>query len=238
MPDVLLRVESVDLAYGEVQVVYGASLEVGEGEVVGLVGGNGSGKSTILRAISGMLRPRSGRILLNGQVTNGLPPHAMLALGCAHVPMGRQLFSEMTVEENLLLGAYLPRARPRRRANLERVYALFPQLERKRRTLAGQLSGGEQQMLAIGRALMSEPRLLLLDEPSLGLAPLVLREVYEVIEQVAGTGLAMLLVEQNVRQVLRVASRTYVLENGRIVLHGPSAELMNHPEIRRAYLGL
>jgi branched-chain amino acid transport system ATP-binding protein len=234
----VLTVDQVDLAYGEVQVVFGVSLEVGEGELVGLVGGNGSGKSTVLRAISGMLTPRAGRIIFHGRQISGLTPHQTAALGIAHVPMGRQLFTAMTVEENLLAGSFLPRARARREANLEKVYMLFPRLHERRVEAVAALSGGEQQMVAVGRGMMLEPSLFLMDEPTMGLSPKLVGEVARVIRTVADTGVPILLVEQNIRLALRLTDRAYVLENGRLVLHGPSSELSGHPEIRRAYLGL
>ncbi len=236
--DPVLRVVDADLGYGELQVVFGVSLDVGSGELVGLVGGNGSGKSTILRAVSGMIRPWRGRVLLEGEDVTGLSPHELALRGLAHVPMGRQLFPDMTVEENLSLGAYLGPARARRREGFAAVYELFPDLHAKRRVPAGALSGGQQQMVAIGRALMLHPRVLIMDEPSLGLSPLLVREVMGVIRRVAATGLPILLVEQNVRQVLKITDRTYVLENGRLVLEGPSGELLGHPLIKRAYLGI
>lgn len=234
----VLDVIDADLGYGELQVVFGVSLHVNRGELVGLVGGNGSGKSTILRAISGMIRPRGGQILFEGEEVGGLKPHDLALRGLAHVPMGRQLFPDMTVEENLSLGAYLPPARKRRAEGFENVYRLFPDLYTKRRQGAGSLSGGQQQMVAIGRALMLHPRMLIMDEPSLGLAPLLVREVMQVIRRVSETGLPILLVEQNVNQVLNIADRAYVLENGRLVLDGPTAELKGDPMIRKAYLGL
>ncbi|NLG07856.1 MAG: ABC transporter ATP-binding protein [Deinococcales bacterium] len=234
----VLEVIDADLGYGDLQVVFGVSLHVHRGELVGLVGGNGSGKSTILRAISGMIRPRGGSILLEGEEVGGLEPHALALRGLAHVPMGRQLFPDMTVEENLSLGAYLPPARERRAEGFARVYELFPDLHTKRREAAGALSGGQQQMVAIGRALMLHPKVLIMDEPSLGLAPLLVREVMQVIRRVADTGMPILLVEQNVTQVLKIADRAYVLENGRLVLDGPTEQLRGDPMIRRAYLGL
>ncbi|SMB82756.1 ABC transporter ATP-binding protein [Deinococcus hopiensis] len=236
--DRVLNAEALEVAYGEVQVVYGISLHVDKGELVGLVGGNGSGKSTILRVLSGMLRARAGTATYRGQNLNGVPPHRITDLGVAHVPMGRQLFGQMSVEENLLMGAYLPRTKANRAANLQKVYDFFPRLTEKRLTSAAALSGGEQQMVAIGRALMSEPEVLLMDEPSLGLAPLVVSEVMRVIGSLRELGLTVLLVEQNVRQVLKVTDRTYVLELGRLVKEGPSQELMGDPDIIRAYLGV
>jgi branched-chain amino acid transport system ATP-binding protein len=238
MADPILQVENVDLGYGTLKVVSGVSLAVGRGELVGLVGGNGSGKSTILRAISGMIAPWSGRILFDGAAIGKVRPHEMAKKGLAHVPMGRQLFPNLSVDDNLMLGAYLPEARVRRKENLERVHALFPDLTRLAGTMASALSGGQQQMVAIARALMLGPTMLIMDEPSLGLSPLLVKEVMAAIRRVAETGLPILLVEQNVRQVLNVADRAYVLENGRLVLDGPSKALQGDPMIRKAYLGL
>ncbi|HZJ08965.1 MAG TPA: ABC transporter ATP-binding protein [Trueperaceae bacterium] len=234
----MLDVVEVDLGYGEVQVVFGVSLHVDSGELVGLVGGNGSGKSTILRAVSGMIRPWSGSVVLDGEKVDRLNPHDLALRGLAHVPMGRQLFPDMTVEENLSLGAYLPAARKRRQEGFASVYELFPDLHDKRKAMAGSLSGGQQQMVAIGRALMLHPKVLIMDEPSLGLAPLLVKEVMQVIRRVSVTGLPILLVEQNVAQVLKVSDRTYVLENGYLVLDGPSRELAGDPMIKKAYLGI
>lgn len=238
MADPILNCEALDLGYGTLQVVFGASLEVAPGELVGLVGGNGSGKSTILRAVSGMIAPFKGRILFDGREIGRARPHQMAQLGLAHVPMGRQLFPNLSVRENLLLGAYLPEAKARRDEHLERVHGLFPDLRKFADMPAGQLSGGQQQMVAIGRALMLGPKMMLMDEPSLGLSPLLVKDVMAAIRRVADTGLPILLVEQNVRQVLQVSDRTYVLENGRLVLEGKSRELEGHPRIREAYLGL
>ena len=234
----VIEAQNVDVAYGEVQVVFGVSLHVDKGELVGLVGGNGSGKSTMLRVLSGMLRAKAGTATYRGQNLNGVPPHRITDMGVAHVPMGRQLFGQMTVEENLLMGAYLPRTKANREANLQKVYDFFPKLVEKRAFMAAALSGGEQQMVAIGRALMSEPEVLLMDEPSLGLAPLVVSEVMRVISSLRELGLTVLLVEQNVRQVLKVTDRTYVLELGKLVKEGPSKELMGDPDIIKAYLGV
>lgn len=238
MTENLLTVKNLDVAYGDVQVVYDVSLEIHSQELIGLVGGNGSGKSTILRVVSGMLKPKAGQVLFGQLEIGGKTPHDLTELGIAHVPMGRQLFPGMSVEENLEMGAYLPRTKPRRKQNLEKVYDFFPRLLEKRKLFAGSLSGGEQQMIAIGRALMSEPKLLLMDEPSLGLAPLVVKEVMNVISSLRKLELTVLLVEQNVRQVLRVTDRAYVLEHGKLVVTGVSAELMENPEVKRAYLGL
>jgi branched-chain amino acid transport system ATP-binding protein len=236
--DPILKVESLDLGYGALQVVFDASIAVRRGELVGLVGGNGSGKSTILRAISGMIKPWKGQILFKGEMISGLQPYQMAERGLAHVPMGRQLFPDMTVHDNILLGSYLPRLRARRSENLAKVYSLFPDLETMSSSLAGSLSGGQQQMVAIGRALMLEPDLLIMDEPSLGLSPLYVKQVMHAIRKVADLGFPVLLVEQNIKQVLQFSHRAYVLENGRLVLEGPSHELQGHPMIKKAYLGL
>jgi branched-chain amino acid transport system ATP-binding protein len=238
MSNSLLTVTNLDVAYGDVQVVFDMNMHVQNQELVGLVGGNGSGKSTILRVISGMLKPKNGTIKLGDKEIGGVTPHELTNLGVAHVPMGRQLFPAMTVEENLEMGAYLKRTKPRKRENLEKVYKFFPRLQEKRKLFAGSLSGGEQQMIAIIRALMSEPKLLLMDEPSLGLAPKVVKEVMEVISSLRQLSLTVLLVEQNVRQVLKVTDRAYVLEHGKLVVDGPSAGLLENPEVKRAYLGI
>jgi branched-chain amino acid transport system ATP-binding protein len=234
----ILEVKDLDIAYGDVQVVFDMNMHIMPQELVGLVGGNGSGKSTILRVISGMLKPKSGQVLLEGHEIGGVPPHELTNLGVAHVPMGRQLFPAMSVEENLEMGAFLPRAKPRKKVNLEKVYDFFPRLLEKRKLFAGSLSGGEQQMIAIGRALMSEPKLLLMDEPSLGLAPKVVKEVMGVINSLRLLNLTVLLVEQNVRQVLKVTDRAYVLEHGKLVVEGESKSLLENPEVKRAYLGI
>lgn len=236
--EVVLKVEGVDLGYSTLQVVFDVSLEVRKNELVGLVGGNGSGKSTILRAVSGMIRPWKGSILFKGEEISGLEPHQMAERGLAHVPMGRQLFPNLSVKDNILLGSYLPRLRKNRDSNLEKVFGLFPDIKKLANIEAGALSGGQQQMVAIGRALMLEPDLLIMDEPSLGLSPLYVKQVMQAIRQVADLGFPVLLVEQNIKQVLQFSHRTYVLENGRLVLEGASSELEGHPMIRKAYLGL
>ncbi|MGG4773838.1 ABC transporter ATP-binding protein [Alcaligenaceae bacterium 429] len=237
-PEIVLSVRNADLGYGTLQVVFDVSLEVKRGELIGLVGGNGSGKSTMLRAVSGMIKPMAGEILFNGQSIAGLKPHQTARLGLAHVPMGRQLFPNLSVKENLLMGAYLPHLRATRDQRLDEVTTLFPDLKKYESSLAGALSGGQQQMVAIGRALMLDPIMLIMDEPSIGLSPLYVKEVMKAIRKVADTGLPVLLVEQNIKQVLQVSDRTYVLENGRLVLEGTAAELEGHPVIRKAYLGL
>ena len=234
----LLEVLGIDVAYGDVQVLHGLSLEVGEGEIVTLLGSNGAGKTTTLRAIAGLRPPRAGEIRFRGRSLAGVPAAARAERGISLVPEGRELWPQLTVRENLELGAYHRRARPGLARNLDRVMALFPRLRERRGQLAGSLSGGEQQMCAIGRALMGEPALLMLDEPSLGLAPRVVDQVMETIAGLHAAGITILLVEQNLRRALEVAQRGTVIETGRVRLAGTSAELSASPEIRSAYLGL
>jgi len=232
-----LRVEALEAGYGKAQVLFGVDLEVVENELVALLGANGAGKTTLLRAISGLVRPWSGRVLLEGQDLGGLSPAKRARMGLGHVPEGRQLFPLMTVEENLRLGAAFL-APGREREGYERVYGLFPRLAERRRQLAGTLSGGEQQMLAIGRALMGFPKILLVDEPSLGLSPRLAEEVLLALKAVAREGVGVLLVEQNVALTLDVAERGYVLEHGKVVLEGPASALAQDPRVREAYLSL
>ncbi len=234
----MLKVNGIDVFYGDVQVLWDVSFHVGEGEVVALIGTNGAGKSTTLRTISGLLRPRKGTVEFLGERLDQIPPYRIIELGLAHVPEARRLFPEMTVEENLEMGALKPAAKARRAESLERVYSRFPRLKERRRQLAGTLSGGEQQMLAIGRGLMSLPRMILFDEPSLGLAPLLVEEVFNVVNDIRRDGVTVLIVEQNVRQTLAVADRAYVLETGRIVREGTGSELLDDEEVRKAYLGV
>jgi len=234
----LLEVDAIDVYYGDVQVLHGLSLEVREREIVTLLGSNGAGKTTTLRAITGLRPPRRGDVRFQGRSLRDVPAAARADLGMALVPEGRELWPQLTVRENLELGAYGRRARPRLRPNLDRVLELFPRLAERRRQLAGSLSGGEQQMCAIGRALMSEPTLLMLDEPSLGLAPIVVEQVMRTIAALHQAGMTILLVEQNLRQALAVADRGTVIETGRVRLTGASTELAANPEIRAAYLGL
>ncbi len=233
----LLRLEGLEVGYGDMVAVRDVSLDVHAGQIVSLVGGNGAGKTTTLRAVSGLLRPRRGRIELDGARIDGLTPAAIVARGIAHVPEGRQLFPTMTVLENVVLGARTPESRRVRAASLERVFTLFPRLAERRRQVAGTLSGGEQQMTAIGRALMACPRLLMLDEPSLGLAPIVVAAIFDNLARVNREGMTMLLVEQNVLRSLRLSHHAYVLENGVIALHGPAAALLADERVRAAYLG-
>jgi branched-chain amino acid transport system ATP-binding protein len=234
----LLRLDGIQVGYGDMTAVHEASLEVREGETVALIGGNGAGKTTTLRAVSGLLPLRSGSIEFAGERLDGLGPAAVVARGIAHVPEGRQLFPTMTVRENLELGARSVEARRRRAETLAWVFDLFPRLSERQRQVAGTLSGGEQQMCAIGRGLMAKPRLLMLDEPSLGLAPVVVRTIFDDLERINRGGLTILLVEQNVLRALHLCHRGYVLENGRIALEGAREALLASPHIKQAYLGL
>ncbi len=234
----LLEIAAIVAAYGEVRALWDVSLVVNEGEIVTLLGANGAGKTTTMRVLSGLLRPLSGTVTFAGERIHRLPPPRIVQAGLVQIPEGRRLWPRMTVLENLELGAYAPLARARRHETLDWVFSLFPRLAERRTQLAGTLSGGEQQMLAIGRGLMSRPRLLMLDEPSLGLAPILVREVFNIITQINARGVTVLLVEQNVRQALEIAHRGYVLETGRIVRSGPARGLLEDPEIKRVYLGL
>ena len=234
----LLEVAAIVAAYGEVRALWDVSLRVDEGEVVTLLGANGAGKTTTMRVLSGLLRPLSGSVTFAGRGIHRLAPPRIVQAGLVQIPEGRRLWPRMTVLENLELGAYAPHLRARRRETQDWVFSLFPRLAERRRQLAGTLSGGEQQMLAIGRGLMSRPRLLMLDEPSLGLAPILVREVFNIISQINARGVTVLLVEQNVRQALEIAHRGYVLETGRVVRSGSARDLLEDPEIKRAYLGL
>ena len=236
-PDAVLVLDDVRAGYGDVAVLRGVSLAVLPGEVVALVGPNGVGKTTTLRAISGLIRPTGGAIRFAGARIDALPPHDIVARGLLQVPEGRKIFPSLTVQENLDLGAYLRAAKARRAETRERVFGLFPILADRRRQTAGTLSGGEQQMLAIGRSLMGGPRLLMLDEPSLGLAPLVVDRIFEVIGTIHRQGIPVLLVEQNVQRSLAIADRAYVLEQGAVALSGPGRELLQREEVRAAYLG-
>ena len=234
----LLEVCDIDVAYGDAQVLFGVSLHVNEGEMVALLGSNGAGKTTTLRAVSGVRAPRRGEIVFRGEPLSRVPAPQRAELGIALVPEGRELWPQLTVLENLELGAYGRAARPRVKERLERVYALFPRLAERRRQLAGSLSGGEQQMCAIGRALMSGPTLLMLDEPSLGLAPIVVDQVFDALAELHRGGLTVLLVEQNLRKALEIAERGVVIETGRVKTAGPAAQLLLDPTIRSAYLGI
>ena len=232
----MLSLEAVSAGYGDFQALFGVSLEVKAGEAVAVIGPNGAGKTTLLRAISKLVEPSAGEIRLEGRSLAPLPAHAVVAHGVAHVPENRRLFPRLTVEENLRMGAFSSRHRFRER--LDMVYGLFPRLEERRHQAAGTLSGGEQQMCAIGRALMSGPKLLLLDEPSAGLAPVVVQSIFALVRRICAQGYTVLIVEQNIRQVLKVVSRAYLLEAGRIHLSGTAQELLGAREIQKAYLGL
>ena len=234
----MLELSGVSARYGSVPAVSGVSLAVGEGEAVGLLGANGAGKSTTLRAISGLVRLTSGTITFRGTSIAALQPHKIAALGIAHVPEGRQVFTELTVKENLEIGAYIPRAKAERSRSLDLVFMIFPVLAERRKQLAGTMSGGEQQMLAVGRGLMLKPRLLMLDEPSLGLAPVVTDATFEKIREIHAMGTAILLIEQNVSRALTLVRRAYVLESGKVIMHGTSAELASNKQVQAAYLGI
>jgi branched-chain amino acid transport system ATP-binding protein len=233
----VLDVRAITVAYDQVPAVREASLTVATGEIVSIVGSNGAGKSTMLRAISGVVHPTDGGVFFQGKQIDRMEPHEITRMGIAHVPEGRRIFPNLTVEENLAMGAFTIATRRQADANLQMVFALFPVLDRRRRQLGGTLSGGEQQMLAIGRALMSDPRLVLLDEPSLGLAPKVVDTVFDVIARLHRDGRTILLVEQNAYLSLEIADRAYVLETGRVVLEGRGRDLIDHPHVKRAYLG-
>jgi branched-chain amino acid transport system ATP-binding protein len=234
----MLTVEKLDLFYGDAQALDGVSLEVPEGAIVAIVGANGAGKSSLIRTIAGIERPRSGQVVFEGKPIHGLESHAICNLGIGQVAEGRQVFPSLTVLENLEMGAMLPRARANARRTLEDVFAMFPKLAERRGQLAGTMSGGEQQMLAIARCLMGAPELIMFDEPSLGLAPLVVQEVLHSIRVLNGRGITILLVEQNVAVSLKLSDHAYVLENGRIVMSGPGEALLHDDRVRQAYLGL
>ena len=233
----LLELSGVEVAYGDLPALRGVSLAVEAGETLSVVGANGAGKTTMLRAISGLLRPRAGQILLDGKRLDTLPSHAIVERGVVQVPEGRKIFPSLTVLENLELGSYIAAAKVWRREGLEHVFTLFPRLKERERQAAGTMSGGEQQMLAIGRALMAKPRLLLLDEPSMGLAPVLVEQIFETVQTINGQGTTILLVEQNARMALRVAHRGYVIQTGRIVLQDAAAELLRSDIVRKTYLG-
>lgn len=234
----MLKVEGVEVFYGDLQVLWGVSFEVREKEIVVLVGANGAGKSTTLKTISGLMRPRRGTIEFDGLRLDQTPADRIIGSGVVHVPEARRLFVDMSVEENLIMGSLSQAAKAKRKETLEWVYSLFPRLRERRKQAAGTLSGGEQQMCAIGRGLMSLPKILMFDEPSLGLAPILVQDVFEIIKRINKEGVTVLLVEQNVRQTLGFCDRAYVLENGRIVLEGTGQHLMEDNYVKEAYLGL
>jgi branched-chain amino acid transport system ATP-binding protein len=234
----LLALDDVRASYGDFQALFNITLEIRAGEIVTLIGANGAGKTTTLRVISGLLRSQHGQVRFDGQDISKLPPHEIVIRGVSHVPEGRQLFPHMSVEENLALGAYIARVRPKLKDAMEEQFEFFPRLKERRNQLAGTLSGGEQQMVAIARGLMTAPKLLLLDEPSLGLAPKIVEEVFAKVQQIGKTGVTVLIVEQNVVDGLSISDRGYVVENGAISLEGTPKELLGNEQIRKAYLGL
>ena len=234
----MLEISNINVFYGDVQVIWDVSFEVKEGEIVALIGANGAGKSTTLKTISGILRPKNGQIVFNGVPIHEMEPYKLIERGVVHVPEARRLFVEMTVEENLDMGSLKGEAKTEREKTKQMVFEMFPRLLERKRQLAGTLSGGEQQMLAIGRGLMSKPKLQMFDEPSLGLSPILVRDIFNVIKQIKEEGTTVLIVEQNVKQTLAIADRAYVLENGMIVLQGTGQSLLNNEHVRTAYLGI
>jgi branched-chain amino acid transport system ATP-binding protein len=233
----VLRIDNLDFSYGDLQVLWGLSLQVNQGEIVTVLGANGAGKSTTLRNVSRLVRPSRGTITFDGKDLCKLESHQVVELGVIQVPEGRRIFPEMTVLENLRMGSFVKATRPDRQRNIERAFSLFPRLAERQKQLGGTLSGGEQQMLAIGRGLMANPRLMLLDEPSLGLSPLFVKNIFEIIKEINRQGTTILLVEQNVFQSLRICHRAYVLETGRVVLSGTGEELLGNEHVKKAFLG-
>ncbi len=233
----MLKVENLSVSYGVIGAVKGVSFEVGQGEIVALIGANGAGKTTILQTITGLIQPRGGSIRFDGADLLKTPAHKIVSLGMAHVPEGRRIFQELTVLENLRLGAFTRKDKKEIADSLEMVYSRFPRLRERRTQIAGTLSGGEQQMLAMGRALMSRPKIILMDEPSMGLSPLLVSEVFDIIREINAAGTTVLVVEQNARKVLSIADRAYVLETGKIVLEGDAKDLLSDDSVKKAYLG-
>ncbi len=233
----MLKINDIHVHYGAIHAIKGVSFNVPEGEIVTLIGANGAGKTSILHAISGLLKPSGGEVNYNGQNLTKVKPHKIVHLGLAHVPEGRRVFSELTIHENLELGAFMKTDKKAIARDYEKVMTLFPRLKERQKQLAGTLSGGEQQMLAIGRAIMSQPKLLLMDEPSMGLSPILVKEIFEIIKECNRLGMTILLVEQNANMALSIAHQAYVLETGKIVLNGPASELLGNDAVRKAYLG-
>ena len=233
----MLKVENLSVRYGMIEAIRNISFEVNDGEIVTLIGANGAGKTTTLQTISGLLKPASGAVYLDGQDITKIPPHKIVTMGLAQVPEGRRVFAQMSVIENLELGAYYRKDRNGIETDMKNVFELFPRLEERKNQLAGTLSGGEQQMLAMGRALMAKPKIMLMDEPSMGLSPLLVREIFRIIEDINQQGTTVLLVEQNAKMALGIADRAYVLETGKITLEGTGAELAASEQVRKAYLG-
>ncbi|MED3561049.1 ABC transporter ATP-binding protein [Bacillus sp. MUM 116] len=233
----MLKINDINVYYGNIHALKGVSLEINQGEIVTLIGANGAGKSTLLKTISGLLKPKNGEILFEGKPIGGKVAQSIVKMGLSHVPEGRRVFANMSVEENLELGAYLRNDKQGIREDFDKVYQLFPRLHERRKQLSGTLSGGEQQMLAMGRALMARPKLLLLDEPSMGLAPLLVKTIFNIIEEIKKTGTTILLIEQNANMALSIADRAYVIETGKIVASGSAEELTASDQIKSAYLG-
>lgn len=233
----MLEVKDLEVYYGMIQAIKGISFQVNEGEVIALIGANGAGKTTILHTVTGLLSPKKGSVIFEGKDITRVPAHRIVSLGMAHVPEGRRVFAQLTVYQNLMMGAFTRTNKGEIEESLGEVYKRFPRLEERKNQVAGTLSGGEQQMLAMGRALMSRPRIILMDEPSMGLSPILVNEIFDIIQSVSATGTTVLLVEQNARKALSIANRAYVLETGKIVLEGDAKELMNDDSIKKAYLG-
>ena len=233
----MLEIKDLEVYYGMIQAIKGVSFDVNEGEVIALIGANGAGKTTILHTITGLLSPKKGSVMFEGQDITKIPAHKIVSLGMAHVPEGRRVFAQMSVYQNLKMGAYTRSSKEEIEASLETVYKRFPRLEERKNQIAGTLSGGEQQMLAMGRALMSKPKIILMDEPSMGLSPILVNETLDIIQSVSAMGTTVLLVEQNAKKALSIADRAYVLETGKIVTSGVAKELMNDDTIKKAYLG-
>jgi branched-chain amino acid transport system ATP-binding protein len=233
----MLEVRDLQVYYGVIQAIKGVSFNVNEGEIIALIGANGAGKTTILQTISGLISPKEGQVLYNGADITKIPAHKIVSMGLAHVPEGRRVFSQLTVYDNLLLGSYTRNDKDERVETLKQIFKRFPRLEERKGQMAGTLSGGEQQMLAIGRALMSKPKIVLMDEPSMGLSPLLVEEVFDIIQSINKSGTTVLLVEQNAKKALSIAHRAYVLETGNVVLEGDAKKLMNDESVKKAYLG-
>ncbi|MCI8731887.1 MAG: ABC transporter ATP-binding protein [Lachnospiraceae bacterium] len=233
----MLEIKDIEVYYGMIQAIKGISFEVNEGEVIALIGANGAGKTTILHTITGLLSPKKGSVVFEGKDITKVPAHKIVSLGMAHVPEGRRVFAELSVYENLKMGAYTRKDKEETAKTLEMVYKRFPRLEERKNQLAGTLSGGEQQMLAMGRALMSHPKIIVMDEPSMGLSPILVNEIFDIIQEVSAGGTTVLLVEQNAKKALSIADRAYVLETGKIVLEGDAETLMNDDSVKKAYLG-
>ena len=233
----MLTIKDLEVYYGVIQAIKGVSFEVNQGEVIALIGANGAGKTTILHTITGLIAPKNGSVLFEGKELTKTPAHKIVSLGMAHVPEGRRVFADLSVYENLRMGAYTRKDRAEIEETLEKVYERFPRLKERRNQMAGTLSGGEQQMLAMGRALMSKPKILLMDEPSMGLSPIMVNEIFSIIQEVSDSGTSVLLVEQNAKKDLAIADRGYVLETGNIVLEGKASDLLNNDSIKKAYLG-